>query len=62
AIVYTMLLKPLTPQNIVIGGASGAMPPVLGWAAVANQAPAEAWVLFLIIFVWTPPHFWALAL
>ena len=62
AIVYTMLLKPLAPQNIVIGGASGAMPPVLGWAAVANQAPAEAWVLFLIIFVWTPPHFWALAL
>jgi protoheme IX farnesyltransferase len=62
AIVYTMLLKPLTPQNIVIGGASGAMPPVLGWAAVANQAPPEAWVLFLIIFVWTPPHFWALAL
>ena len=62
AIVYTMLLKPLTPQNIVIGGASGAMPPVLGWAAVANHAPAEAWVLFLIIFVWTPPHFWALAL
>ncbi|MEK9812987.1 MAG: UbiA family prenyltransferase, partial [Bordetella sp.] len=53
AIVYTMLLKPLTPQNIVIGGASGAMPPVLGWAAVANQAPPEAWVLFLIIFVWT---------
>jgi protoheme IX farnesyltransferase len=62
AIVYTLLLKPLTPQNIVIGGASGAMPPVLGWAAVANQAPPEAWVLFLIIFVWTPPHFWALAL
>jgi protoheme IX farnesyltransferase len=62
AIVYTLILKPLTPQNIVIGGASGAMPPVLGWAAVANEAPPEAWVLFLIIFVWTPPHFWALAL
>ena len=62
AIVYTVILKPLTPQNIVIGGASGAMPPVLGWAAVTGQAPIEAWVLFLIIFVWTPPHFWALAL
>lgn len=62
AIVYTLVLKPATPQNIVIGGASGAMPPVLGWAAVANAVPIEAWVLFLIIFVWTPPHFWALAL
>jgi protoheme IX farnesyltransferase len=62
AIIYTVVLKPLTPQNIVIGGASGAMPPVLGWAAVTGQAPIEAWVLFLIIFVWTPPHFWALAL
>ena len=62
AIVYTVILKPLTPQNIVIGGASGAMPPVLGWGAVTGQAPIEAWVLFLIIFVWTPPHFWALAL
>jgi len=62
AIIYTVILKPLTPQNIVIGGASGAMPPVLGWAAVTGQAPIEAWVLFLIIFVWTPPHFWALAL
>jgi heme o synthase len=62
AIVYTLILKPLTPQNIVIGGASGAMPPVLGWAAVTGQVPVEAWVLFLIIFVWTPPHFWALAL
>lgn len=62
AVIYTLVLKPLTPQNIVIGGASGAMPPVLGWAAVANEAPPEAWVLFLIIFVWTPPHFWALAL
>jgi protoheme IX farnesyltransferase len=62
AIIYTVILKPRTPQNIVIGGASGAMPPVLGWAAVTGQAPIEAWVLFLIIFVWTPPHFWALAL
>jgi len=62
AIVYTVILKPLTPQNIVIGGASGAMPPVLGWAAVTGQVPVEAWMLFLIIFVWTPPHFWALAL
>jgi protoheme IX farnesyltransferase len=62
AVIYTVLLKPATPQNIVIGGASGAMPPVLGWAAVANDVPAQAWVLCLIIFVWTPPHFWALAL
>jgi protoheme IX farnesyltransferase len=62
AVIYTLVLKPLTPQNIVIGGASGAMPPVLGWAAVTNTAPPEAWVLFLIIFAWTPPHFWALAL
>lgn len=62
AIVYTLVLKPLTPQNIVIGGASGAMPPVLGWAAVTNTTPPEAWILFLIIFIWTPPHFWALAL
>jgi protoheme IX farnesyltransferase len=62
AVVYTMLLKPATPQNIVIGGASGAMPPVLGWTAVANEINAPALVLFLIIFVWTPPHFWALAL
>ncbi|MGE4369696.1 MAG: heme o synthase [Burkholderiaceae bacterium] len=62
AIIYTMLLKPLTPQNIVIGGLSGAMPPALGWAAVANAVPAEAWILVLIIFIWTPPHFWALAL
>ncbi len=62
AIIYTLLLKPLTPQNIVIGGLSGAMPPALGWAAVANAVPAEAWVLVLIIFIWTPPHFWALAL
>ena len=62
ALVYTVLLKPRTPQNIVIGGASGAMPPVLGWAAVTNDVSAPALVLFLIIFVWTPPHFWALAL
>ena len=62
AIVYTVLLKPATPQNIVIGGASGAMPPVLGWAAVTNDVSAESLILFLIIFVWTPPHFWSLAL
>jgi protoheme IX farnesyltransferase len=62
AIVYTVILKPLTPQNIVIGGASGAMPPVLGWAAVTGEVTTEAMVLFLIIFAWTPPHFWALAL
>jgi protoheme IX farnesyltransferase len=62
AVVYTVLLKPYTPQNIVIGGMSGAMPPVLGWAAITGTAPAEAWLLALIIFVWTPPHFWALAL
>jgi protoheme IX farnesyltransferase len=62
AIIYTVLLKPATPQNIVIGGASGAMPPVLGWAAVANDVAPEALLLFLIIFVWTPPHFWSLAL
>lgn len=62
AVVYTVFLKPYTSQNIVIGGASGAMPPVLGWAAVTGDAPAQAWMLFLIIFVWTPPHFWSLAL
>src|SRR6185437_4196908 len=62
AVIYTILLKPATPQNIVIGGASGAMPPVLGWAAVTGNVPPEALLLFLIIFVWTPPHFWALAL
>ncbi len=62
AVVYTVLLKPMTPQNIVIGGASGAMPPVLGWAAVTGQLAPEALLLFLIIFAWTPPHFWALAL
>lgn len=62
AIIYTAVLKPLTPQNIVIGGLSGAMPPALGWATIANAVPAEAWILVLIIFIWTPPHFWALAL
>jgi protoheme IX farnesyltransferase len=62
AIVYTVILKPATPQNIVIGGASGAMPPVLGWAAVTGQVTIEPLLLFLIIFAWTPPHFWALAL
>ena len=62
AIVYTVILKPLTPQNIVIGGASGAMPPVLGWAAVTGEVAPEALLLFLIIFAWTPPHFWSLAL
>ncbi len=62
AVVYTVLLKPVTPQNIVIGGASGAMPPVLGWAAVTGEVTPEALLLFLIIFAWTPPHFWALAL
>jgi protoheme IX farnesyltransferase len=62
AIIYTMILKPATPQNIVIGGLSGAMPPALGWAAVANDVPMQAWLLVMIIFVWTPPHFWALAL
>jgi protoheme IX farnesyltransferase len=62
AIVYTLILKPATPQNIVIGGASGAMPPVLGWAAVTGEVTTEALLLFLIIFAWTPPHFWALAL
>ena len=62
AMVYTIVLKPLTPQNIVIGGASGAMPPVLGWAAMTGHVGPEALILFLIIFLWTPPHFWALAL
>ncbi len=62
AVIYTVVLKPLTPQNIVIGGASGAMPPVLGWAALTGEVGPEALILFLIIFLWTPPHFWALAL
>ncbi|MCG3188996.1 MAG: Protoheme IX farnesyltransferase [Burkholderiaceae bacterium] len=61
-ILYTVLLKPRTPQNIVIGGAAGAMPPVLGWAATTGDAPPQAWLLFLIILLWTPPHFWSLAL
>ncbi len=62
AVIYTIILKPATPQNIVIGGASGAMPPILGWAAVAGVVDPKALLLFLIIFAWTPPHFWALAL
>ncbi|MBI4989483.1 MAG: protoheme IX farnesyltransferase [Rhodocyclales bacterium] len=62
AIIYTIFLKPATPQNIVIGGASGAMPPILGWAAATGEVSTEALLLFLIIFVWTPPHFWSLAL
>ena len=62
AVIYTVILKPRTPQNIVIGGLSGAMPPALGWAAIADAVPPEAWLLVLIIFIWTPPHFWALAL
>lgn len=62
AVIYTLLLKPMTPQNIVIGGASGAMPPALGWAAATGAVPGDAWILVLIIFVWTPPHFWVLAL
>ena len=62
AFIYTVILKPSTPQNIVIGGLSGAMPPALGWAAVSGEVGAEAILLVLIIFVWTPPHFWALAL
>jgi len=62
AVFYTLLLKRRTPQNIVIGGAAGAFPPVIGWAAATGQAPWQAWLLFLIIFLWTPPHSWALAL
>ncbi len=62
AVIYTVFLKPATPLNIVIGGLSGAMPPALGWAAVTGTVSAEAWILVLIIFAWTPPHFWALAL
>lgn len=62
AVIYTVILKPATPQNIVIGGASGAMPPVLGWSAVAGVVDPNSLLLFLIIFAWTPPHFWALAL
>lgn len=62
AVIYTIFLKPATPLNIVIGGASGAMPPILGWAAMTNSVSPESLILFLIIFAWTPPHFWALAL
>ncbi len=62
AMVYTMWLKRATPQNIVIGGAAGAAPPILGWAAVSNSIDPHALLLFLIIFTWTPPHFWALAI
>lgn len=62
AVIYTVFLKPATPMNIVIGGASGAMPPILGWAAVTNTVSPESLIMFLIIFSWTPPHFWALAL
>ena len=62
AVIYTMWLKPRTPQNIVIGGAAGAFPPVIGWAAVTGTTPLDAWILFAIIFFWTPPHFWALSL
>ena len=61
-VIYSMWLKRATPQNIVIGGAAGALPPVVGWAAISGTAPLDAWVLFAIIFLWTPPHFWALAL
>ena len=62
AIIYTIYLKRTTPQNIVIGGAAGAAPPVLGWAAVTGEIHSNAMILFLIIFLWTPPHFWALAI
>lgn len=62
AVIYTMYLKRSTPQNIVLGGAAGATPPALGWAAITGELPSEALLLFLIIFVWTPPHFWALAI
>jgi protoheme IX farnesyltransferase len=61
-VVYTMWLKPRTPQNIVIGGAAGAFPPVIGWAAVTGDTALVPWLLFLIVFAWTPPHFWALSL
>ena len=62
AVIYTVILKPMTPQNIVIGGAAGAFPPMIGWAAVTGTVSVESIVLFMIIFMWTPPHFWALAL
>jgi protoheme IX farnesyltransferase len=62
SVIYTLFLKPRTPQNIVLGGAAGAVPPVLGWSAVTGDVAVDALLLFLIIFVWTPPHFWSLAL
>lgn len=62
SVIYTVILKPLTPQNIVIGGAAGAAPPVLGWTAITGEVTLDAMLLFLIVFTWTPPHFWALAL
>jgi heme o synthase len=62
AVIYTMWLKRSTAQNIVIGGAAGAFPPVIGWAAVTGNTPLDAWILFGLIFLWTPPHFWALSL
>ncbi len=62
AVIYTMYLKRATPQNIVIGGAAGAAPPVLGWTAITNDIHGYALLLFLIVFIWTPPHFWALAI
>jgi len=62
AVIYSMWLKRATPQNIVIGGAAGAFPPVIGWAVATGTAPLEAWLMFALIFMWTPPHFWALAL
>lgn len=62
AVVYTMYLKRATPQNIVIAGIAGAMPPLLGWTAVTNELHSHAWLLVMIIFIWTPPHFWALAI
>ncbi len=60
--IYTRYLKRATPQNIVIGGLSGALPPLLGWTAMTGSLSPEPWLLVLIIFVWTPPHFWALAI
>ena len=62
AVIYTVYLKRATPQNIVIGGAAGAAPPILGWTAVTGEIHGDALILFLIIFIWTPPHFWALAI
>ena len=62
ALVYTVYLKRATPQNIVIAGLAGAMPPLLGWTAITNELHGHAWLLVMIIFIWTPPHFWALAI